>query len=290
MENTLYETFHETSPLGISFAWFTNSGGHHPLHWHDEVEILFPLSGEADIVIDGSRHNLLKRHLLVVESGQVHSSHSESGSAMFLCIHFSKTSLKYYLPNIGTFYIDCLPDRVPDDQFVHYLKLCKQLEYLTQLYIEDPLTFYLKADGIILQVIASLIEHFSITHISETASLDALTINRIHQVIAYVEQNFRNYVSLEEIAAQLGFSKEYFCRFFKKNLGISFLQYVNEIRISYIYYDLLHTDLSVLEIMEKNGFTNQKLFNQMFKKIYGCTPTETRKKSPPPQLLGLQKQ
>ena len=127
-------------------------------------------------------------------------------------------------------------------------------------YIEDPLTFYLKADGIILQV------------------------------IAYVEQNFRNHVSLEEIAAQLGFSKEYFCRFFKKNLGISFLQYVNEIRISYIYYDLLHTDLSVLEIMEKNGFTNQKLFNQMFKKIYGCTPTETRKKSPPPQLLGLQKQ
>ena len=66
---------------------------------------------------------------------------------------------------------------------MHYLKLCKQLEYLTQLYIEDPLTFYLKADGIILQVIASLIEHFSITHISETASLDALTINRIHQVI-----------------------------------------------------------------------------------------------------------
>lgn len=99
MENTLYEAFHETSPLGISFAWFTNSGGHHPLHWHDEVEILFPLSGEADIVIDGSRHNLLKRHLLVVESGQVHSSHSESGNAMFLCIHFSKASLKYYLPN-----------------------------------------------------------------------------------------------------------------------------------------------------------------------------------------------
>ena len=173
---------------------------------------------------------------------------------------------------------------------MHYLKLCKQLEYLTQLYIEDPLTFYLKADGIILQVIASLIEHFSITHISETASLDALTINRIHQVIAYVEQNFRNHVSLEEIAAQLGFSKEYFCRFFKKNLGLSFLQYVNEIRISYIYYDLLHTDLSVLEIMEKNGFTNQKLFNQMFKKIYGCTPTEARKKPPSPKLLCLQKQ
>lgn len=277
MENTLYETFHKTSPLGISFAWFTNSGGHHPLHWHDEVEILFPLSGKADIVIDGVQHNLLTRHLLVVESGQVHSSHSDNNSAMFLCIHLSKTRLKDYIQDIESIRIQCLPEAIPDEKFPHYLKICKLLEYLTHLYVKDSPSFYLEADGVILQVLANLIEHFSIKHLPSISSLDVLSMDRIYQIIGFVEQHFQEHIPLDEAAALLGLTKEYFCRFFKKNMGISFLQYVNEIRISHIYYDLLHTDLSILEIMEKNGFTNQKLFNQTFKKLYGYTPSEVRK-------------
>lgn len=60
-------------------------------------------------------------------------------------------------------------------------------------------------------------------------------------------------------------------------MGISFLQYVNQVRISHIYHDLVHTDLTIQEISEKNGFTNQKLCNRMFKELYGCTPSKIRK-------------
>lgn len=277
MREALYETFHKTSPLGISFAWFTSSGGHHPLHWHDEVEILYPLSGKADIVIDGVQHDLLKRHLLVVESGQIHSTHSNSNSAMFLCIHISKSQLKEYLPQIENLRIHCIPSDVPDSKFQQYLDLCRMLDDLTRLYMKDSPSFYMEADGVILQLCARLFENFSVSILPSSSSLSVTSADRIRKVIDYVEAHFQEQFSLNDAASILSFSREYFCRFFKKNMGISFLQYVNETRISHIYYDLTHTDLPISEIMENNGFTNQKLFNRMFKQLYNGTPSEIRK-------------
>ena len=61
-------------------------------------------------------------------------------------------------------------------------------------------------------------------------------------------------------------------------MGMSFLQYVNEVRVSHIYQDLIRKDTPIYEIAEQNGFHNQKLFNRTFKSIYGCTPSSVRKK------------
>lgn len=279
MPEVLYETFHKTSPLGISFAWFTNSGGYHPLHWHDEVEMMYPLSGKADIIIDGVRYDLLKRHLLVVESRQIHSTHSDTDSAMFLCIHISKARLKDYLPEIENLYIQCIPEDIPDSKFQQYLDLCQMLDDLTRLYVRDTPSFYMEADGIILQLCGKLFENFSVNILPSSAAADITSADRIREVITYVENHFQEQFSLNDAASMLGFSREYFCRFFKKNMGISFLQYVNETRISHIYYDLTHTDLPISEIMIRNGFTNQKLFNRMFKQLYNDTPSQVRKKA-----------
>lgn len=277
MAEALYETFHKTSPLGISFAWFTNSGGHHPLHWHDEIEILYPLSGKADLIIDGRCYNLLKRHLIVVESGQIHRTHLNSSSAMFLCIHLSKSRLKEYMPEIESVQIHCIPESIPDHLFQYYLELCLMLDQLTRLYVKEAATFYLEADGIILQLIAKLIEHFSVSMIPSLTSTDTVSANRIREIITFVETHFQEHFSLNDVASVFGLSREYFCRFFKKNMGISFLQYVNETRIAHIYYDLTHSDLPIAQIIEKNGFTNQKLFNKLFKQLYGKTPSAVRK-------------
>ena len=60
---------------------------------------------------------------------------------------------------------------------------------------------------------------------------------------------------------------------------MSFLQYVNEVRVTHIYQDLIHTDTPISELMEQTGFTSQKLFNRTFREIYGCTPSQVRKRS-----------
>lgn len=83
-------------------------------------------------------------------------------------------------------------------------------------------------------------------------------------------------LSLDTIAAQVGFSREYFCRFFKQHMGITFLRYLNEVRISHAGRLLLNTDLSISDVMLKSGFTNQTIFNRLFKEIYGMTPRQSR--------------
>jgi AraC-like DNA-binding protein len=62
-------------------------------------------------------------------------------------------------------------------------------------------------------------------------------------------------------------------------MGNSYHNYLNEIRLASIYQELVNTQDSIKEIAERNGMLNQKLFNQSFKQLYGCRPSEVRKSS-----------
>lgn len=277
MEQPYYETFQEINELGIQLAYYTTPGGYHPLHWHEEIELLYPLNGESTIQIEGQKYQISNKHLTVIDSRQVHSTYTYSDTSMFICIHISRKHMEKYLPDLDMYQIHCIPDKITDEQFPEYLSVCKQMEQLTRLYIEDVSAYLMEAEGIILQILAHLIRFFSVRVVSNDNSADKLTLERIRNVITYVEDHFREPVSLHDIAGHLGLGKEYFCRFFKKNMGISFLQYVNEVRVSRIYQDLIRTDAPVSELAEQNGFSNQKLFNRTFKEIYGCTPSSVRK-------------
>lgn len=59
-------------------------------------------------------------------------------------------------------------------------------------------------------------------------------------------------------------------------MGITFLEYQNEYRLSFIYKDLINTKAPVHVILERHGFTNYKLFRRMFQEHFGCTPTKVR--------------
>lgn len=130
-----------------------------------------------------------------------------------------------------------------------------------------------------MQTVAQLIRYFSSTSAVQLADTHLMTIDRIRKVMSYVEEHYKENISLQDVSDLLGIGKEYFCRFFKKNMGISFLQYLNEVRLSHIYQGLMDTELPIAELMEENGFSNQKLFNRSFKALYGCTPSSVRKTS-----------
>lgn len=130
-----------------------------------------------------------------------------------------------------------------------------------------------------MQTAAQLIRYFSSTSAVQLADTHLMTIDRIRKVMSYVEEHYKENISLQDVSDLLGIGKEYFCRFFKKNMGISFLQYLNEVRLSHIYQGLMDTELPIAELMEENGFSNQKLFNRSFKALYGCTPSSVRKTS-----------
>lgn len=284
MPDLSYETYRKVDTEGIYLSYSTAPGGYHPLHWHEEIELLYQLNGRSDIQIDGEKYQIQNKLLTVIDSRQVHSIHTYSDTSMFICVHISKKLIEKYIPDIDLYRIYCIPDDIPDSQFPEYLSVCRQMEALLRLYITDKPAWQMESEGIILQVLAELIRHFSRKSAPDEiglSSADRISFNRIRDVITYVEEHFREPISLQDIAGHLGLGREYFCRFFKKNMGMSFLRYLNEVRISHVYRDLEQTDAPIAEIAEKNGFLNQKLFNRTFREVYGCTPSAVRRKSKP---------
>lgn len=284
MPDLSYETYRKVDTEGIYLSYSTAPGGYHPLHWHEEIELLYQLNGRSDIQIDGKKYQIQNKLLTVINSRQVHSIHTYSDTSMFICVHISKKLIEKYIPDIDLYRIYCIPDDIPDSQFPEYLSVCRQMEALLRLYITDKPAWQMESEGIILQVLAQLIRHFSRKFAPDEiglSSADRTSFNRIRDVITYVEEHFREPISLQDIAGHLSLGREYFCRFFKKNMGMSFLRYLNEVRISHVYRDLEQTDAPIAEIAEKNGFHNQKLFNRTFREVYGCTPSAVRRKLKP---------
>lgn len=79
------------------------------------------------------------------------------------------------------------------------------------------------------------------------------------------------------MAEKFYFSKEYFARFFKKNTGMTFVQYLTKYRIQKARFQLIHSDASMLDIALDNGFCDDRRFILAFKSQYGITPFQYRK-------------
>ena len=106
---------------------------------------------------------------------------------------------------------------------------------------------------------------------------DVKNFVRLEPVLEYTKKHYNTPITLSEISQIACFQEEYFCHYFKKNMGVTYFQYLNEIRLSHIYRDLTSTDLPLKVLLEKHGFTNYKLFRKMFYEQFATTPGEYRK-------------
>lgn len=273
-ENT-YEDINLEPDIGFDIRFVTMKHNS-PFHWHRELEILYILNGHATVRMDGERYELNPLDAIVIDYAHIHEVIYALPQTMGICIHVSRQLLRRYLPDAGPMAIHCTGQRILPGEQEYYSELCGCLKELTVLYVNQTQTYQLKSTALILKILACLLEHF--TQPVTKAASDAKTGNmeRFEQICAYVEHNYGREITLQEAADTLGLNREYFCRFFKQSTGTSFIRYVNQVRLNYIYQDLLHTDDAVQEIMERHGFYNQKLFYRMFKERFGCTPREAR--------------
>lgn len=95
-------------------------------------------------------------------------------------------------------------------------------------------------------------------------------------MLNYISENYKRPISLDEIAGVAYLQAGYFCRFFKKKMGVTFLEYQNEYRLSFLYKDLINTKDPVHVILKRHGFNNYKLFRRMFQEHFGRTPKKVR--------------
>ena len=105
-------------------------------------------------------------------------------------------------------------------------------------------------------------------------------IQRLGVVLQYARQHYSENITLQDAAEAVALNREYFARFFRKYMGMTFMEYVFAIRLEHVYYDIANTDYTIGSIADKHGFChNYKLFVKKFKEQYGCSPGEVRKRS-----------
>lgn len=100
---------------------------------------------------------------------------------------------------------------------------------------------------------------------------------RIKRVYDFIQENFHRKISLGEISQLVNMSPVSFNRFIKSRTGKTFINYVNDTRISYATRWLIETEKSISEISYDCGFNNIANFNRVFKRAKNCTPSEFRR-------------
>jgi AraC-like DNA-binding protein len=102
-------------------------------------------------------------------------------------------------------------------------------------------------------------------------------VERIDRVKNWILENLDQEIKLEEVTRVARMSSKSFSRFFKKNTGKTFIQYVNELRVGLACRKLMQSDASVSEICFASGFNNLSNFNRQFKERKGTSPKHFRK-------------
>ncbi len=108
----------------------------------------------------------------------------------------------------------------------------------------------------------------------ETNPQDSEKINTIYK---YINANFQEHISLDEIADKVSMTVPAFCRYFKKTTGKTFTQLVNEHRVVHATKLLNESKMSISDICYECGFNNFSHFNKQFNEFAGKSASQYRK-------------
>ncbi len=108
---------------------------------------------------------------------------------------------------------------------------------------------------------------------------DAPRLSReIAEAVSYMERHYSEAITLQLVAENVFMSPNYFSSLFKKELQISFVEYLNRIRIERAKELLVHTFIKSYEIAERVGYADESYFGRMFKKATGMSPNAYRRR------------
>lgn len=276
-ENTYnYEFIKKNNLMDICLFFSIDCGGAFNKHFHDWIEIIYIVRGELEFFDNNRAINLKENDLMVVNSMSIHSTRCLRGNTAIL-LQIPVDFIKKYMPDIQQYRFNVMmKDNTSDVRTA-----ANRLKSIIQ---EMFMSYELKEHGYIFQCYSLLFEMLRILVTTFSDKLDSSVqiksernMRRMKEIMDYINLHYMEELPLGNVAEMAGLNSVYFSRFFKEQVGITYLEYLNTVRIEHIYQDLLNTDWLIKEIQERHGFYNHKLFMRMFKKAYGCTPSELRK-------------
>lgn len=228
-----------------------------PVHIHHCFELICVTAGEMMVMLDDKEYRLTAGQALVVFPNRMHSIHTPDASNDIIVI-FSRELVGDYVRLVGK--------KVPTDSLFtpshHLFELTESLATDADIISVKGLLYSLCGEF-----------HKNAEYVDSNLSSSSL----LYRMFKFIEQNYGGDCSLSALARELGYEYTYMSRYFKRCVGISYNDYVNEYRIGRVCYYLAGSDKTVLDISDECGFNSLRSLNRNFKNRLGMTPTEYRR-------------
>lgn len=111
-----------------------------------------------------------------------------------------------------------------------------------------------------------------------TADIDVNAKNKIKMGMKYIQDNYNRDIAVNELAERFAISPNYFSTIFKKETGLTTVNYIKELRLTKACEYLENTSKSIVDISKEVGYEDSQYFFRVFKKATGLTPLEYRRK------------
>ncbi len=245
-------------------------------HIHRDLELGIVLEGVLSVRTGGRTYNIGKDDAYIINSMEAHEFVSGKG-ALVLALQFAPAPFDSFIQSDERRRFNTAPP-IRD----HFSKAEGQYELLLSL-CSALATDHIKGESEFrcLAMAACLYNLLNETIPVQTLSnTDYVPMQRrterLISVTDYVDANFNRKLLLEEIAEREGLSLFHLSHLFKDTLGMSFQAYIKKKRFEHACMLLATTDMNILDISIDSGFSDVRYLNSMFKKEYGCTPSEYR--------------
>lgn len=250
-----------------------------PWHWHEALEFGLVISGSVKVSTASQTYQFEKNQAFFINSNVLTAMENLGGCVMhthlfhpvLLSGHFKSVfETKYLNPVVQDRKLELIPIRGESEI---QRQLLSHLRQLSRLQTQSDMEFQTR--NLLSQIWLSLLEHIKTVEADYTAP--SVNRDRILTMMAFIQENFAQKLTLEDIANAAAVSTRECLRCFRLSIHQSPMDYLIEYRIRTARKLLETTDLPVTEIALRCGFNSPSYFTKQFRRICGKTPNACRK-------------
>lgn len=248
------------------------------IHWHEEVEITYIVSGSVYHQLNGKRVKISAGEAIFINSRQLHLIEPKDEDCVLYCLIFHPmilcasnfVSQKYVFPIIENENLDYFFLKETDE------KHKSVLDAIAKIYeIRDDESYELKAVGIINELWLSLYDFLPKTKVNEKNVNEDL--HRVQRMLVKIHNSYAEDLNLTDICSTASVGKTKGTNLFCQYLNMTPIEYLICYRLEVASRMLKETNDSITDIAISVGFSDSSYFARAFKKRLGVTPLEYRK-------------
>ena len=267
-----YVTYPDNSSIRI---WYSDVPWRYETHDHSAVEVLLTMEGMVTYTVQDTVYQVRKGEVLIIPPDMPHSLTMDEGSSRYLFLFESDAIMTMRDVKSMAMYFN-KPFHLRDGSEAH-VRIRELLLRARDAYDKQDLMWNTACYSSILRIYAILGQRY-LSGIVQRADdrLRNMDSEVITAVMTYINNHYREELSLEAVAQFAGFSRYYFSRSFKRQTGYSFKDYLCQKRLQVAMDLLIRSNRSMRDVVIDSGFGSVATFNRVFREKKGCTPTQYR--------------